>query len=147
MWREITEDDTRSALSAPELSAYRAAATASGQDVLAQITAQVVQECRAHIADCPHNKLAPGNTLPERAHYHALALIRFRMLTRVPGQEIDEARKIEQRDAVAFFRRAAECKVDIEQPEGAVENTGGAPMIGTIQTRPTIASREQLSGL
>jgi hypothetical protein len=83
MWRELTEADVLGAMNAPETAGYQAAAAGDGQDVLADITAQVVQECRAHIADCERNSLAAGDTLPERVMYHAVALIRYRMLTRL----------------------------------------------------------------
>ncbi len=146
MWRELTENDVLAALNAPETMAYQSAAIAEDQDVLAQTIAQVTQECRSHIADCPGNTLAAGNTLPERVIYHAVALIRFRLMTRL-GLEVNEDRRKEQRDAIAFFYRVSECKVAIEKPEGATEDSGSTPKITVISSRRTIASRDKLSGL
>jgi hypothetical protein len=146
MWRELTEDDVLAALNAPETAAYQSAAISAGQDVLSDITGQVVQECRAHIADCARNALAAGATLPERVMYHAVALIRYRMMTRL-DMEVSEDRRREQRDAVDFFRRVSECKVAIEQPEGETDDSSGGPNVETLNSRPRIAGRSQLSGL
>jgi hypothetical protein len=145
-WREITEADALGAMNAAETAAYQAAVIGIGQDPLAQITVQVVQECRGHIADCAQNQLAAGNTLPERTIYHALALIRFRMLTRL-DLEVTEDRRKEQKDAIAFFHRAAECKVSIEQPEGATDTSGPVQKITLLSNHGRQSTRDNLKGL
>lgn len=145
-WREITATDALGAMNAAETAAYQGAVIGQGQDPLAQITAQVVQECRGHIADCAQNKLAEGSTLPERVHYHALALIRFRSLTRL-DLEVSEDRRKEQRDAIAFFHRCAECKVSIEQPVGATDESGAVQTITLLSKNERQATRQNLSGL
>ena len=139
MWREITEEDVLGAMNAAELAAYQGAVTGIAQDPLADITTQVVQECRAHIADCERNSLAAGNTLPERGIYHAIALIRFRMLTRL-DMEVSEDRRREQRDAVEFFRRVSECKVAIEPGDGTASPDGNDSY---VSPRPGISARER----
>lgn len=149
MWRELTEADVLGAMNAPETAAYRAAATGDGQDVLADITVQVVQECRAHIADCQHNTLAAGSTLPIRVIYHAVALIRFRMLTRL-DIEVSDDRRREQRDAVEFFRRVSECKVAIEPGDGSASEDGTDGFVSPrpgITARPRNFSRNQQDGI
>jgi phage gp36-like protein len=149
MWRELTEDDVLAGLNAPETRAYKSAATAPGQNVLEQILAQVTQECRGHIADCAKNTLAPGNTLPERVHYHAVALIRFRMMTRL-GLEVSEDRRKEQRDALRFFERVAACDVALEPGDGSGTDDGtdsqAAPSPG-IKARPRQFSRRHQDGI
>jgi hypothetical protein len=139
MWREITEADVLGAMNAAETAAYQAAVTGDGQDPLADITAQVVQECRAHIADHATNTLAAGDTLPERVIYHAVALIRFRMLTRI-DIEVSEDRRREQRDAVEFFRRVSEGKAAIEPGDGTASPDGNDSM---ASPRPGITARER----
>ncbi len=139
MWRELTEADVLGAMNALETAAYQAAAAGDGQDVLADITAQVVEECRAHIADCQRNSLAAGATLPERVMYHAVALIRYRMLTRL-DMEATEDRRREQKDAVEFFRRVSECKVAIEPGDGTASEDGTD---GYVSPRPGINARER----
>lgn len=148
-WRTVTEADVLNALSAPESAAYQSAAAGDNQDVLAEITTQVVNECRAHIADCERNSLAAGETLPERVIYHAVALIRFRMLTRI-DMEVSEDRRREQRDAVEFFRRVSECKVAIEPGDGSASADGtdsfASPRPG-ISARSRHFSRTQQDGI
>ena len=59
-WFSITEDDVQAALSGPELAAYRQkAGTASGgdDDKLQTVIDQVTNMIRAHIEDCPENRL------------------------------------------------------------------------------------------
>jgi phage gp36-like protein len=149
MWREITEDDVLAALNFAESSAYQTAVVAPGQYPLDDIIKQVVQECRAHIADCQHNTLAPGDTLPERVIYHVVALIRFRMITRL-DMEVSDDRRREQRDAIEFFRRVSECKVAIEPGDGSAKEDGSdskaSPRPG-IKARSRNFSRDQQAGI
>jgi phage gp36-like protein len=145
-WRTITEADVKGAMSEPELSAYNAAAIGVAQDPLADITETAVQEARAHIADCATNSLAAGSTVPIRVVHHLLAIIRFRMLTRVDAS-VSEDRRAEYRAAMRFFERVSECKVGIEAPEGATEATGSTARTETLSSRTPIATRDKLSGL
>lgn len=145
-WVTITAAMVRGAMSAPELSAINVAAIAGGQDPLDDITGTAVQEARAHIADCASNALAAGETVPERCVHHILAIIRFRMLTRI-DMEVSEDRRTEYKTALRFFERVAECKVAIEAPEGATEASGSQPSVETISTRARVATRSSLSGL
>ena len=133
-------------MSAPELSAFNAAAVGTGQDPLDDITRTAVQEARAHIADCSTNSLAAGDTVPERVVHHLLAIIRFRMLTRVDAGVSDDRRE-EYRAAMRFFERVSECKVAIESPTGETEETGASTSTETLSSRPRIATRDKLSGL
>ncbi len=145
-WIELTADHVRSAMSAPELAAYQSAAAGAGQDPLADIIRTAVNEARAHIADCRANKLAAGLTVPERVIHHIVAIIRFRMLTRVDG-EVSEDRRTEYRTAVQFFQRVSECRVQIEQPEGETDESGGAQAIDVVSSHGRISTRETLGGL
>lgn len=145
-WVTITEAMAKGAMSSPELDAVNLAAIASGQDPLADITATAVQEARAHIADCASNSLAEGATVPERCVHHILAIIRFRMLTRI-DMEVSEDRRTEYRSALRFFERVAECKVAIEAPEGATEASGATPSMETISSRTRVATRDSMKGL
>jgi phage gp36-like protein len=145
-WRTITEADVKGAMSSPELDAYNLAAIADGQDPLADITETAVQEARAHIADCATNSLAEGSTVPDRVVHHLLAIIRYRMLTRVDS-EVGEDRRTEYKTAMRFFERVSECKVGIEAPTGVTEETGASARTETLSSRTRIAGRDQLKGL
>ncbi len=119
-WRQLTEDDYLTGMSGPETGAYKRAALQAGQtDVLAAIMLQATHEARGHIADCAQNQLAAGDTLPERIIIHVLAIVRYRMATRL-GIGVSDARTVEYRESRRFLERVSDCKVAIEDPVGAV---------------------------
>ena len=149
-WQALVAADVEAALSGPELEAYRRKAGDSygdDDDKLAAIIAQVTDEIRSHVEDCPENQLGAAGTLPERLHYHAVAIVRYRLMNRL-GLRVSEDRKQEYLDARRYLERVSECKVKIELPESAdvvsEANTAGVEVI-TEQT--TQASRTKLGGL
>jgi hypothetical protein len=146
MWRELTEADVLGVLSEPESAAYQSAATGSGQDVLADVIGQVVNHARGYIADHPSNQLAEGVTLPERCLRPALHLIRKDLLTRL-DLEVSKDRLDDAKEALRFFERVADGKVQVELPTGATDDSGPQQTIETISTHERQATREKLSGL
>jgi hypothetical protein len=145
-WRELTEDDVLRVLNAAETAAYKSKVTGEGQDVLSDIITIVVDFCRGYIADHPGNKLAAGTTLPERTHRPALHLIRKDLLTRL-DMEVSEDRKTDAKEAIRYFERVAEGKVQIELPEGATDDSGPQQTIETLSTNERLATRDKLAGL
>jgi len=147
MWRAIVTADVQGVMSAPELSAYQAAAIATGQDPMADAIASVTDMARGYIADNPANSLAAGATIPERCLLSALHLIRVEILTRV-DMEVARDRMDAKRDAIRFFERVADGKVSIEQPDGALDDEpSSAPAIVTVTSRERQATREKMAGL
>lgn len=146
MWRTLTEADILGVLNASETAAYKVAAKSRTQDVLADAIRGVVNQCRGYIADHAANRLAEGVTLPERTHLSALHIIRVEIITRL-DMEVSKDRADAKRDAIRFFERVSEGLVGIEQPTGAVDDTGSAPMMKTGSSRERMATREKLSGL
>jgi hypothetical protein len=146
MWREITEDDIFGVLSEPEAAAYQSAATATGQDVLTDVTTKVIEQCRGYIGDHPANALAEGATLPDRAILPALHIMRVEMLARL-DLEVSKDRMEAKRDAIRFFERVSEGKVAIESPDGATDDSSPSPRTETLASRERVATREKLSGL
>lgn len=146
-WRALTEADVLGVLNAPEAQAYQTAAIGSGQDPLDDAITAVVNQCRGYIADHPGNMLADGLTLPERVHLSALHIIRVELLTRL-DLEVSKDRLAAKADAIRFFERVSDGKVNIEQPTGAVDSeSSGGPAMTLVQSRDRIATREKLSGL
>ena len=149
-WSAITGSDVESALSGPELEAYRrVAGTSAGanDDKLAAVIAQVTDEIRSHIEDCPENRLGAAGMLPERCHFHAVVMVRQRLMNRL-GLKINESRETEHKNALRFFERVSECKVKIESPDaGDVVTEAPLPQIETITGNVAQASREKLKGL
>lgn len=146
MWRELTESDVLGVLNALETAAYQSAAIGSGQAVLTDIIGQVVNHCRGYIADNPSNHLAEGVTLPERALRPALHLIRKDLLTRL-DIEVSKDRADDAREALRFFERVAEGKVQIEQPTGTLDTSGPTQTMETISTHTRNNTRDNLAGL
>lgn len=107
----------------------------------------VVHEARGHIEDAPGNELAAGATIPERIKHHVLAIIRFRILTRL-DIEVSSARTKEYDDARRFMERVSEGKVRIEKPEGAKDTSGGAGQsIDVVDYGPDTLDRAGLESL
>lgn len=146
MWRELTEADVLGVLNATETSAYQTAVAGETQDVLADIIGQVVNHCRGYIADNPANKLAEGITLPDRVSRPALHLIRKDLLTRL-DLEVSEDRRKDAAEAIRFFERVADGKVQVEQPTGATDDSGPQQTIEVVSNHERQATRENLSGL
>jgi phage gp36-like protein len=146
MWRNVTEEDVQKVLSAPELAAVEGAVAAAGQDVLADIISSVVHHCRGYIADNSENRLADGVTLPDRAIRPATHLIRKDLLTRL-DLEVSEDRRKDAAEAIRFLEQVAAGKVKIEQPSGAIEDSGNSQKIKVLSNHERQATREKLSGL
>lgn len=149
-WREITDADVEGVLAGPELEAYRQRAGDSDgndDDKLDLLIASVTDECRAYIEDCNENRLGAANTLPERCIGPALAVLRYKLMTRL-GMGVNESRTQEYRDARKFFESVAACKLKIEQPDsGDVVSEANVPDLEVIDEAPQQMTRNQLGGL
>lgn len=109
-WRAITDDDLRSAITAPEDISFRERLMVDGQsDPYRQIFAQVTGVFRDAIRSNPANELSPDPLhLPESAIFHAVALIRLRLTTRFSeSSDEDPARADEVKGARQFLRDVA----------------------------------------
>ena len=134
MWITIKVDDVKTRLAGPELAAYSNAARASGQtDPLPEIIAGVVAEVRNAIAQNTANRLGIGATIPPGALHHALAMVRYRLISRLPV-DMKETRRAEYEDALAWLRS----KPLVEQPDEAAANqlTTSSPAIAP-KTKPS----------
>ncbi|MHB9005464.1 MAG: phage protein Gp36 family protein, partial [Limisphaerales bacterium] len=107
-WRSLTAEDVLTRLAGVELEAYRTAARADGQvDPLTEILAGVVAEVRSRIAAGSGNQLGAEGTVPDAVRHHGLAMVRFRLITRLPLRVAEDRRK-EYEDALAFLDQVAE---------------------------------------
>ena len=127
-WITVTEDDVKTRLAGAEVTALKSAALASGQsDPLPEIISQCVDEVRGYIAACDENELEEGEKIPQKLLAATLALIRYRMATRIPGRLLNEERKQEYTDAIRLLERVSECKFAIEEPETVEDETTATP--------------------
>lgn len=141
-WISITEAGVRSRLADRELSALRSAARAEGQaDPLDEVIARTVDEIRGYIAANSANRLGVAGRIPAQLEGAALAIIRYRLATRLPvASLLTEERKEEHRDALTLLRDVAAGRFAVEAPDEAgpeVIAAGGSPVSG----RPRPARR------
>lgn len=116
MWITITEADVLTVLAGPELSGYRAAAKAVGQDdPVAPTIAQVTQLVRGYVAACASNRLGEIGTIPQELLPAALDILAVRIPQRV-GKKPADVRKDAQDDAIKLLEQTAACKFVIESP-------------------------------
>lgn len=149
-WRAITATDVESAMSGPELEAVRQAAGDSEgdeMDMLPAIIEAATNLARGHIEDCAENRVGAAGTVPERAIHHALVIIRTRLLARL-NMEQGEIRKIENSDAVAFFKAVSACAFKIEQPDGEdVVSEANTPTVDVVTQTTQEMGKASLKGL
>jgi phage gp36-like protein len=117
-WITITESDVQTRLAGAELTALKSAALATGQtSPLSDIIAHVVDEMRGYIAACAANTLGQAGTIPAKLLSAALAMIRYRLATRLPVKSLlTEDRVKENEAAIRLLEQVAACKFAIEEP-------------------------------
>ena len=139
-WISITEDDVLTRVSGPEAQAYRTAAKASGQeDPLPEVIAAVVDEVRGYVSACRENSLGADGKIPPRLKHTALAMIRWRLINRLPirSEALLDTRRHDNDEAIRLLQRVAECKYRVEDPD-----TGESTQI----LKPTISGRKRKFG-
>ena len=138
-WQTITEDDVRARLSGPELAAYKTAALATSQtDPLPEVISQTVAEVRGYIAACERNTLEEGETVPSKLVSATVAIIRYRLITRLPlnAASLLETRRDEYKDAVALLKEVAACRFLVEESVNPAAEAPASP-------RPRYCARER----
>lgn len=147
-WRAITEDDLRSAINGTEDTAIRTSALSEGQaDPYVSVKAQIVALFRGAIRSGSGNTLDEDEeTLPEGAIFHAVAKIRFRLLTRFASDLLDDDRRTENKEAESWLNYVRRGVEKIEQP-GSAPSAPAGPAITLISTHERQATRDNLAGL
>ena len=148
-WITLTEADVQTKLAGAELTALKSVALSAGQgNPLPAILAQVVQEVRGYVAACTQNKLGDGATIPQELETAALAIIRYRLATRLPvASLLTDARKEEYRDALTLLRACAACNFRIEQPATPSAQIVGGPAVAVASSQALRTKRSQMRGL
>lgn len=129
-WQIITETDVRDRLSGPELTAYKSAALATGQsNPLPGIIVQTVDEVRGYIAAAGTVALGEGSTVPSKLVSATVAIVRWRLITRLPinSAALLETRKQEHQDALRLLEQTATGKFLVEEPTTAAAEQISVP--------------------
>lgn len=127
-WAAVTVDMVKTRLAGPEVAALQTAALATGQvDPLPDTIAQVVDEVRGYIS-AGGSVLETGATIPSKLRSATLAIIRYRLITRLPVKSLmTEARKEENDAAVRLLERVADGKFSVEEAVTPTTEVIGAP--------------------
>lgn len=152
MWLTLSALDVRTRLSGAELAALQSAALATGQsDPLPEIIAQVVAEVRGYIAGHRVNRLELNTaTIPAALQSACLSIIRYRLITRLPGKQLlTEDRVKENEQALTLMRMVARGNFAIETPSidapADAQQSGNGIEVASAPGRQT--NRQSLSRL
>lgn len=146
-WITLTETHLGERLAAAELAALKTAATGAYGNTVPDVLAATVAEVRGRIAANGRNQLGAAGTIPEELKAAALAIARWRILSRLPGVKSlqDDARRAEYNDALALLAAVARGEFAIIQPETPLDADTGAPVPDAGDPRSDFA-RENWDG-
>lgn len=120
-WGTIAEADVLTRLTGPEVTSYKTLSLGVGQsNPLPEITAHAVNEVRGYIASSGSYALNTGATVPNRLKDATLALIRYRLITRLPiasGSVLIEMRRREFEDAIRLLERVGDGRFQVDEPD------------------------------
>lgn len=138
-------------MAGPEDQAYRERLLSDGQgDPLPEIIEQVTLEIRNAIRSNRDNQLHSDATfLPAGAIYHAVAIVRFRLLSRFAVSEADQpgdARKTEYREAITWLDLVRKGTERVEPPYGEADAQAPSPS-PRLSGRPRRFTRNTQDGI
>lgn len=146
-WVTIAEQDFLDGLSAAESTAYRYNEGVSEGDPLPGVIDQVTMQVRGAVRSNPDNNLPEDISLvPPASVHHAVAIMRHRILTKVPDIEMTEARRDEYKEALAWLNLVRTGAETIENPDGATTDRKPTPT-PRIKAREKRFSRNSQDGI
>lgn len=147
-WRAITESDVLAVLTETERAAVDTLNLGDQDSPVEAVIASVTDEARGRIAANPANQLGEDGTLPATVIHQAVAIIRYRLLSRLPvASLVTDARRAEWDEANKFFRDVAKGEVSIERPATAATETRATPDVDVTASVTRQATRTKLSGI
>lgn len=154
MWISLTSADLQQKLAADEFDAVTSASLPEGvtaADIIADELNRTVSEVRGFVAGNKTNVLGDGATIPEELLDAALAIVRFKVFTRLPGLKalLDELRVREYDEAMRKLRDVSAGRFALVQPlTPAPGSEQAAPStIGVVSAPPRKNTKGRLSGL
>jgi len=150
-WITLVEDDLKSGLTGPELTAVKTAALAAGQPaVVAEILTQVTTEVRGRVAACARNVLGEAGTIPDECKSAAVDVAVYRICKRLPGKAVLTQERIDaNNNAIEFLRDVARCDVAIVPPatEAPVAEQAGSTAAEVVTTTTRRFTKQGMNGL
>lgn len=145
-WITPSADDVKTRLTGAELAAFRTVALASGQaDPITQIMLDCVNEVRGYVAAGGYTMGAAG-TIPPQTLAPALAIISYRLATRLP-LKVSEDRRKQYEDAIAYFRDVAAKRSLIEQDASGELAVGATSKVISSRTAARAVTSTRMRGL
>ena len=144
MWRELTEEDLIATLSRKEVEAYRSEFEI---DAVAVLLADTAAWARGYIRSNGSVRMDPNErSLPSSCVSPAMDYAVIKILKRINVEPI-EIRKQARADAISFFEKIAEGRINPESFDAPVtEPTGGSCAV-VIQNSRERVSAAKLEGL
>ena len=147
-WITLTEANLGERLAAAELAALQSAAVGAYGNTVPDVLASVVAEVRGRVAANGRNQLGAAGTIPDELKAAALAIARWRILSRLPGMKSlqDEARRSEYADALSLLAAVADGKFAILQPETPLEDADTGALLPDVGDARTTFAPENFDG-
>jgi hypothetical protein len=141
-WVTLTVDDVLAGMTVRERDDFaKSSVGVTVPDRLEPILENMVAEIQGMIASRADNPTPPASdVIPAEFKRHAISLVRWDLLTSIPGYTPGDARKLAYQDANAFFMKVSEGKI---RPRAQVASGAPAatPNSGTWNSENKIVGR------
>lgn len=149
-WITLTRENLKTRFSKAELAKLPSIARAEGltaDQVLDEAVNDVVLEVRGYASS--KHPLGPEGTIPDEAKNAALSCMVPIVIGRLPGLSdlMDDTRKTNAANGIAFLKRMADGNVGIVPPEEPAPEQAGNFGSEIVQCRPDIVGGGALDGL
>ena len=147
-WLTITSDAVKTRLTGAEVSALQTSSLAEGQtDPLPEIVSQVCDEVRGYIS-ASGCSLGAAGTIPQKLLSATLAIIRYRLCTRLPVKSLlTDARVEENNAAIRLLEQVAARKFLVEEPTVLSTEAESVPSPRMDNSRPHVFAPDSQEGV
>lgn len=155
-WITVTESLVQTRAAGSEFDALKTSALPDGMtgaEMLAEVIAQTVDVVRGYCATAVRNghlkKMGDTGTVPSRLLKTTLNVIRYELITRLPGlgkRLLDEARQKQQDADTTLLEQVANGKFSVEDPDDAETSVSG-PGIEVVSSTDRARKPSQTAGL
>ena len=146
VWREPTEKDLSSSISAAEIEAYRTACADEEQgDPITHLLTRGTDHVRGYLRANSKIVMGPKGTLPESLIAPCMDYTAFDVVKRIPRGNTED-RRTARRDAVTLFGRVQTGAFDVES-YGAQETQGSAVSSELASSSTRRVTSKSLDGL
>lgn len=131
-WIALTSAHIAGSLTQAELDALRTVQVSPGQaDPLSEAIARTCTEVNGYVAAQAGHPVGQAGTIPEELLSSAIAIARWRLLTRLPNTRLaTESRRLEYTDALAQLKDVAKGDFAISFPADPAEEQPRPPAEG-----------------